>query len=395
VKKGIFVFGNYGWLGEYRAAVIKAALEKHVGREVRVKPLVPLDIFHAAYLFLTDRVENPDPVLAEITKPIVENAELRSYTAGRDLVSRAFAVKFLAEFLKKLEEEAEKRGIPGDRSVEQALSGGAGGDRGFLEAVSAAAERAAEKAKEDARKMALFHGLAAGVGHSVVLDEMLNLDFAVDPAALLRLFREIEVPFSKHRFTSPFGERGGYRLGRDLARLAPSAAALPDDLFWYRFATSTLPLVDTEASRLDDFVMVVDKSGSMSGDKTLWSRAVALALMKAAVEGRVRAKLIFFDDTPMEPIDLRAERKRALETILRLRCSGGTSIDRALEAADGLARTIVLITDGEDSVSYKPSSRLISVMILGDNPALREVSDRYLSVEPTKGGALRVLEVVG
>ena len=77
--EGIFKYGNYGWLGEYRANTILSAIHK-IKPDAQVEPVVPLDIFHACYLLNTRLVETPNPFLKEITEPIVKDEELRKIT---------------------------------------------------------------------------------------------------------------------------------------------------------------------------------------------------------------------------------------------------------------------------------------------------------------------------
>ena len=223
------------------------------------------------------------------------------------------------------------------------------------------------------------------------------MNFAVDIKELLKFFTDISVTFEKARKPSFYGSREGIRFGRDLTKVVPSALSMPDELFWYRYATGTLPIIETYSTELSEFILVVDKSGSMDDEnKTLWSRAVALALAKQAKKGNVRSYLMFFDYDviPEKPIDLLKEFSKALDYILTLECDGGTSIDRALREADKYGKTIILITDGEDSVSYKPNNKLITAMVEGENENLREISDVYLIVEPDTNGALRLLNVL-
>ena len=64
-------------------------------------------------------------------------------------------------------------------------------------------------------------------------------------------------------------------------------------------------------------------------------------------------------------------------------------------------KTIYLITDGEDQIDVKQiadklaetKSFLISIMVEGDNPSLREVSIKYFSVELTPQGILDIVKV--
>lgn len=159
---------------------------------------------------------------------------------------------------------------------------------------------------------------------------------------------------------------------------------------------------------------VVHNSGSMEGLKIDWAKAVALALYAKASRSGREFYLRFFDSQPYELIKLsrRADPSRVLEAvryIARVRGSGGTDISRAIIMATIDIRRrkvpeesdIVLITDGIDRVMEetvrhnlrKADTRLITVMIHGDNQSLRKVSHKYFSVKQLDTtGLLTVVE---
>jgi len=156
------------------------------------------------------------------------------------------------------------------------------------------------------------------------------------------------------------------------------------------------------------YYVLIDKSGSMAGDKTIWARSVALALYRLARMKRRKYFLRFFD-TAIHPDKKPLEDpKEVLEAILKVKSGGGTWINGAIQTAiedivknklSEQTNTIVLITDGIDEVkNWKPELRkhnikLISIMIDGDNDNLREASDIYMRAEPTEDGAIRLLKV--
>ena len=393
MEKGIFVYGNYDWLGEYRATEILNALKQKYNEEC--DPLFAIDVFHSCYLLNTKMIDDPNEFIKQVAEQIISNDFVRKITVMDDLVSRVFAVEFIHKLLQQLPQQYKQQ-VQGSEDQQDSSSGSS--DQGEQkDAVAEAIQEAVEHAKEKAEEAKLYSGLKAGVGHSVTFGELLNLNFAVDIKELLKFFTNISVTFEKARKPSFYGSREGIRFGRDLTKVVPSALSMPDELFWYRYATGTLPVIETYSTELSEFILVVDKSGSMDDEnKTLWSRAVALALAKQAKKGNVRSYLMFFDYDviPEKPIDLLKEFSKALDYILTLECDGGTSIDRALIEADKYGKTIILITDGEDSVSYKPNNKLITAMVEGENENLREISDVYLIVEPDTNGALRLLNVL-
>lgn len=410
-RRGIFRFGDYGWLGEYRANYIKKLLEKLVGREPDIDLIVPLEVFHAAYLLLPELVDRPDPLLHEIVRPVLENNSIRSMTVLDDMFSRIFAAKYLEKLLENLErmskEESERsEGArkaldmmgSGTCGLSQEIGGAAARDAAeAAKAVGAVAEKAAEDARRYVENAKAYHGLAAGTGHVLTMGELIDIDFVVDVRKLLDMFRDIAPLFEDVFERSRYGEVYDYSLGRDLTRTPPSALAAPDEIFLYRFATATLPQISMRARSIASVVIAIDKSGSMARDnKTEWSRAVALALARLARRNSIKGRVFFFDSDTYSPMDLRS--LDAMKSILSIRNEGGTNIDRALRKADEeagkIGAKIVLITDGIDSVTYKPSSELITVMVQGDNETLRSISRKYLVVEPTREGALKLAEAI-
>jgi uncharacterized protein with von Willebrand factor type A (vWA) domain len=158
----------------------------------------------------------------------------------------------------------------------------------------------------------------------------------------------------------------------------------------------------------------MDKSGSMDGDKIKWAKATALALlMRARRERRIFA-MRFFDTTPYSMIKVSRRARlseiiRLIDYLSRIRSGGGTDITRAILTAvqdiRGMGQKapneIILVTDGEDKIAENIVSKqlksveakLISVMILGDNPDLRRLSSKYFKVAKLSGSEiLRIVE---
>jgi uncharacterized protein with von Willebrand factor type A (vWA) domain len=368
-------------------------------------PLIPLDLFHSCYLLNTAHEEEP-PYLHKLCELIISDKELRKITVADDLISRVFAVKFLLALKEQLQKRQGEQGQQGQQSLEQLLQQLSAGEGASEEQKKSAqeAKKLVEQAKEEAKKeteqIKLYVGLKAGVGHKVTFGELLDLgQFAVDLRELLKLFRDVSsINFGKTLKVAPVGSYEGVRFGRDLTKITPSALALPDELWWYRFATSTLPVMETKATEHEKFLLLVDKSGSMEDrNKTLWSRAVALALAMHAKKNRLKCQLAFFDDAVCQdkPIDLVNEFDEALKWILTLKCDGGTSIDRALRFADKqTSKKVIIVTDGEDTVTYQPKKELISLMVEGGNETLRKVSKKYFKVKADKSGALQLFEAI-
>lgn len=291
--------------------------------------------------------------------------------------------------------------------------------RGSVERALEAASDVAEQAKEISQfTMTFSAGSASTLSLEDAVQDVINLARNTDVRMLLDMLRTIEdteALVKKRKTRSPRGELDGYEKGDDIERLVPSELALPTDLFLVKYAERSLLLYRKIVSEdYGPFYVLLDKSGSMMGMKMLWAKAVALALAQRAARENREFYIRFFDSIPYPPMRLPRRVKgrdvvRLLEYIARIRANGGTDISRAiLTAVDDIlaAETrhkpadIILITDGEDRVSIdlvrrslaKANARLYTVMVYGNNPDLRRVSDGYMVA--TRTGKEEALKVV-
>lgn len=363
----VFNFGNYGWLGEYRLSSIVEAAKK-VDKDFAIDDSnLPLDIFHSCYLLNTER--NQEDRIEPILSPVVSDEELRQLTVMDDMLSRVFAVKYLINLRKSQP----------DLNLSQLISVNTD-DSSLNHQVLEKCERSA---KEYVRQLREFRGLMAGFGHSITFSEALNFNFEVDIHKLRMLLGQIP-KFGREEVTSQVGTPSGHSLGR--TPLSVFAQSIPDDVFWYRFATSSLPVYElTVEKEPKQILILLDKSSSMAGEKTLWARAVALAV----VQRFKHVSLMFFDYEPSQVI---TDKREILKTLVTLKSEGGTSISNALLKASHISSDItLLITDGEDQVETFKFRKLISVMVKGDNESLRKISDKYYSVTPSIDSAKLVV----
>lgn len=207
-------------------------------------------------------------------------------------------------------------------------------------------------------------------------------------------------------------EIAGYRLTKNVEKALPRELALPDELFYYKLASNGFLSREMQNVEEGAYYVLIDKSGSMSGEKTIWARAVALALLRLAREKKRKYFLRFFDYVAHELLD-DTNPEKLLKHILEVEANGGTSIDTALKTAlEDLARyklseltnTVIIITDGEDNVKTSPddfkqaNAVLVSVMISGRNYDLerisRESGGEYLQATLDADGALRLVKTV-
>ena len=174
------------------------------------------------------------------------------------------------------------------------------------------------------------------------------------------------------------------RLG-EVHKVIPADLALPDLLFYQKLVNHQLRILQHYKyhHKSKKFVMLLDVSGSMEDKiggypKYIVAIASAIALWQNCLKGGNEVVIIPFDSKPHNPIPP--------EDLVKTPFSGGgTSIDTALERADEeKPDEIILVTDGEDSVYYKPKAPLFTIFCGGDNEGLRkisrsfEVSDKYV-----------------
>jgi uncharacterized protein with von Willebrand factor type A (vWA) domain len=273
----------------------------------------------------------------------------------------------------------------------------------------------AERAARAAKDIADIVGVGKEPGSLDLLLDLTERVFEVKGAErILALAKKTvdAMPFfvrrEKERHRRFGDEIAGYYLTKNPERALPRELALPDELFFAKLAGGGLLAREKLAPREGAIYVLLDKSGSMSGEKTVWARSVALALLALARRKRAKFFLRFFDTLAYDLVG-DEEPARLLELLLRVGSNGGTSIDTALQTAiedlaerglSKLTNTIIIITDGEDEVRTarreleRVGARLVSVMIRGSNGTLKRISDQYLKAELSAEGALRLIEVV-
>lgn len=250
--------------------------------------------------------------------------------------------------------------------------------------------------------------------------DLLKLARKVDVKKLIEMLKGIKnsdiIGHRRYRWARR-GMKVGYTLGSDLERVSTRSLILDEDLFYFKLAEGRLLLyVKAYEKSTGPVYLLIDKSGSMEGDKITWAKALALSIyMRSIREGR-ELFVRFFDSQPHKMIHVRGkpgsrEAIGLIEYIAKMKNTGGTDITRALVTAlSDIKRvgvkecSITLITDGIDRVSEPPvrrglietQSKLYTVMIKGDNESLRSISDGYFqAVKLRKDEMIRVLKAIG
>jgi uncharacterized protein with von Willebrand factor type A (vWA) domain len=423
---------------KYRGDRILYTLKKISGKDSNIDPDFLVDTYYVHYLPLPilkskSEISQGDAIkyaLLDMTLSSDLVLKNRNYSIANSAVSMALSVSYIQNLIEDLErirrtsQSAEER-----EAAEQILNGLMKGSQGkeggeqkeqqgqttdaTKKLLKQVHEKALSKAAEDANAVRSMQRIVGGNGAGT--GSVLN--FEGDVHEVLRLARNTEIKkileflsgipklgsLTKKKTTRySKGELYGYEEGSDLERIVPSELAMPEDLFFVRLAESQLLLYQKQIKEsLGPIYLLLDKSGSMDGEKILWAKAVALALYSRARRENRDFYLRFFDNIPYPLIKVIKNAKskdviKMIEYIGKIRGGGGTDISRSVISAcedikeghvKGVSEVIIL-TDGEDKIAETTVRRslkdanatLISVMIRGDNADLRRISDTYLVV---------------
>lgn len=168
----------------------------------------------------------------------------------------------------------------------------------FDKAAADAVDRAVEAAKEAAQNASNIPGFGQGLGgdeprydspeQALTIADM----WANNPTlkAVAQLYGKLDKDMRFQRAKRIVGgadEIVDIKVGDELRRILPSELALlgdpeMEDDFFLRYANAELQVYDTvgeEQAGRGPVVMCVDESGSMSGERNVWAKAIALCLL--------------------------------------------------------------------------------------------------------------------
>ena len=284
-------------------------------------------------------------------------------------------------------------------------------------AVSKAIHRASQKAREmNDTIMAFSWGREASTLQKVPAEQRIKLANALmKNRKLLELARELgrmkRLISSARKTKVKRGSEEIYdvTMGNDVARLIPAELAKlsMDGLkldFFKRFAERQLlqyELRGKERRAKGDFVAVIDLSGSMSGSKEIWAKAVALACFDVAIRQRRGFAVVGFSERVKAVKEFAKDKPPTLEDIIEIAewwCGGGTNFEEPLTKAMEIIEKrelkkadVLFITDGECEVSdefakafqefrRKTETRVTSVLIGAEPRVLTKLSDKVVPV---------------
>jgi len=172
---------------------------------------------------------------------------------------------------------------------------------------------------------------------------------------LLGTFRRISLKKAKRKIKHFSGEKYSTTLGNSLTNLLSCEYKnLTDEMLFLdllrRYNENKLlnyKILDNIKNH-GDFIICLDLSGSMRGNKEIWAKAVSLCLMEMSLKRGKRCVIIMFDDGVRETKIF--EKNIHFEEILDFASvfyGGGTNFEKPLREALKFNGDIVFITDGE------------------------------------------------
>jgi len=195
----------------------------------------------------------------------------------------------------------------------------------------------------------------------------------VDLDVLLNIVKKGTELFNKLN-DSPHGTYNSYRITSSILDAVKIPKNFVDDEITEIKMLNRSFITFAKKSNIDGYYVLLDKSGSMGGEKIMNARAIAFALGLLAKQRRLKFMFRFFDNNVYDLID-----KLTLENLAKIGsvdADGGTCISCALNKALEDLRNkkefiIIVITDGEDEFNTEPlvnaikngKHKLISVLI--------------------------------
>jgi uncharacterized protein with von Willebrand factor type A (vWA) domain len=288
--------------------------------------------------------------------------------------------------------------------------------RQSIRASCAAAEQATHNVQANLEAFSFGAGRGTLTSHSG-LEDKLSLAQCIQSSSKLQQIakeagrmRRIAVQKQRSKCRHARSEVSSIETGAELSRLLPAELVkLAQPSLFGLFARGYIErgllqyqLAGKEPQGRGPLVVCLDSSGSMAGEREIWSKAVALALLSIAVAQKRTCRLLHFtefveriDDFPAGQVE-----NNALLTSMEVFFDGGTDYEEPLRSAlqaiqeePGLKRAdVVFITDGECCVTQsfmdtwqkarqEHEFTCYGVLLgLSDSPMLHQLADSILPV---------------
>jgi len=364
-------------------ALIKKPTDRH--------KIVSGDIFASLYLpryFL--RFKNDDEKLEAVRTALVNNymeiEDLRSSTVDDLLTSSVDTIiiyNHIAKLLDELEQTNNKEKLRQisyviEKEISQAASkckvvNNALKNPMMRQMISKEMNGGKDKINvndgEENKEGSNTYGREPGILRFINTLTNLNVDLDV----LLNIVKKGTELFNKLN-DSPHGTYNSYRITSSILDTVKIPKNFIDDEITEIKMLNGSFITFSKKSNIDGYYVLLDKSGSMGGEKIMNARAIAFALGLLAKQRRLKFMFRFFDNNVYDLID-----KLNIENLAKIGsvdADGGTCISCALNKALEDLRNkkefiIIVITDGEDEFNTEPlvdaikngKHKLISVLI--------------------------------
>ena len=294
------------------------------------------------------------------------------------------------------------------------------------------AANAGRQAAEEAESMVVSYGTDPGVLRRLPADERMKLANRIHRSHKLRELAKLVGRFKRFAFGEQarkvvhgFDELHDVTIGNDLSRVMTSELVwLADEdlenVFYKKLLDAELmqyELRGTEKQSRGAIICLIDNSGSMSGTREMWSKAIGLALLEIAHrQGRDFYGIHFSSGyDPMQEWYFEKGKTDNINDVLDFAeyfIGGGTDFELPLTRATEVLETqfneegsqkgdIVLITDGEAYVSDEflerfnnakdaTGFRLYGLLIGSYGQVLDSLADTFMTItDLTKGNDAR------
>ena len=359
-------------------ALIKKPTDRH--------RIVSGDIFATLYLpHYFFRFKNNDEKLEAVRTALVNNymeiEQLRSSTVGDLLTSSVDTVIIYSHIAKSLDELEQANNKERIQQISYAI------EKGITQAASKC------KVVNNALKNNMIRQMISnGMKDKLNIDDINNeggntydrtpgilrfidtiTNINVDLDVLFKIVEKGTEWFNKVN-DLPHGTYNSYKITSSILDAIKIPKNFIDDEITEIKMLNKSFITFAKKSSIDGYYVLLDKSGSMDGEKIVNARAIAFALGLLAKQRRLKFMFRFFDDNVYDIID-----KLTLENLAKIGsvdAGGGTCIscamNKALEDLRNMKEfVIIIITDGEDEFDIEPLAntikngkhKLISVLI--------------------------------